>query len=396
MKIAIISTWFSEKMGYSENFLPKALAQLGHEVHLVSSNTQIYYSSPDYKEIYEPFLGPNIVDCGIKKIDGFILHRLPYYKTKSALPGILGLRKYLEDLKPDIIQTYEVDDINTYESAMAAKKIGCKFFTESHMHASVFKNDNKNFKQRIKSFLKNFNFQLKIINSITSKCFPISQDAASIANFFQKVPLNKIKVQSLGVDTNLFRPLANDEDCKDRNILRKKLGFKESDVVCIYTGRFTKDKNPRCLALAIDYLNKNGHFFGGLFVGSGNEEENKFISSMEGCVVHPFVLVNSLPSFYRAAEIGVWPRQESISQLDAVACGLPIVVSNKVQVTERVEGNGLFYEENNYLDLANKLIVLKNFDLRKKMGDCGIKKILDNYSWLAIAKERIKYYQESL
>lgn len=36
MQIAIVSDWFSEKMGYAENFLPKAMASLGHEVHLVT------------------------------------------------------------------------------------------------------------------------------------------------------------------------------------------------------------------------------------------------------------------------------------------------------------------------------------------------------------------------
>lgn len=397
MKIVIVSVWFSEKMGYSENFLPKALAKLGHDVHLVTSNTQIYYSSPDYKEIYEPFIGPNIVECCVKKLDGYTLHRLPYFKVSSALPGIKGLREYIKKLKPDIIQTYEVDDINTYEAALSAKEVGCKFFTENHMHASVLINNNKNYiKEKLKSLLIYFSYKLKLINDVTVKCFPISTDAAEISIKFQKVPVSKIKIQSLGVDTDLFKPMTTDADFDNRKLLREKFGFKESDIVCIYTGRFTKDKNPRCLARAIDYLNTNGHPFKGLFVGCGEEEENLYINSMKGCVSHPFVVVNDLPSFYRAAEIGVWPRQESISQLDAVACGLPIVVSNNVQVVERVEGNGISYEENDYLDLANKLLTLKNFEIRKKMGEYGIKKIIDRYSWLIIANERIKYYKESL
>ena len=61
MKIVILSSWFSERMGYIENCLPKALALLGHEVHVVSSTAQVYFNSPDYKEVYEPFLGKIIV-----------------------------------------------------------------------------------------------------------------------------------------------------------------------------------------------------------------------------------------------------------------------------------------------------------------------------------------------
>jgi len=32
MRIAFVSSYFSEGMGYTENMLPKALALLGHEV----------------------------------------------------------------------------------------------------------------------------------------------------------------------------------------------------------------------------------------------------------------------------------------------------------------------------------------------------------------------------
>jgi hypothetical protein len=57
MRIAIISDWFSEKMGYAENCLPKALASLGHEVHLITSNVQPYFNSPNYRETYDLLSG---------------------------------------------------------------------------------------------------------------------------------------------------------------------------------------------------------------------------------------------------------------------------------------------------------------------------------------------------
>ena len=76
LKIVVISDWFSEKMGYAENFLPKALAQLGHDVHVITSTAQVYYSSADYNKTYKPFLGNNIVNDGISKVDGYVLHRL--------------------------------------------------------------------------------------------------------------------------------------------------------------------------------------------------------------------------------------------------------------------------------------------------------------------------------
>ena len=57
MKIVLIQLWHSENMGYTDNMLPKYLAKLGHEVHLITSNGQIYFNSPEYSEVYEDALG---------------------------------------------------------------------------------------------------------------------------------------------------------------------------------------------------------------------------------------------------------------------------------------------------------------------------------------------------
>jgi glycosyltransferase involved in cell wall biosynthesis len=81
-----------------------------------------------------------------------------------------------------------------------------------------------------------------------------------------------------------------------------------------------------------------------------------------------------------------------MSQLDAAVCGLPLILSNKIKVFERVDGNGLLYEEGSHIDLANKLLMLQDAEKRKQMSIHGVKKIKDNFSWQIIAKNRIKDY----
>jgi len=49
MRIVIVTECYSIGMGHTENSLPKALARLGHEVHLISSNLNIYGNLPTYK-----------------------------------------------------------------------------------------------------------------------------------------------------------------------------------------------------------------------------------------------------------------------------------------------------------------------------------------------------------
>src|SRR5262249_55892596 len=159
-----------------------------------------------------------------------------------------------------------------------------------------------------------------------------------------------------GVDTQLFTPVQDGPSREERERLRKQFGFAPNEIVCIYTGRFSSDKNPYCLAQAIASLVQRGEPFRGLFVGNGPPKEVEAIRSSPGCVIHPLVPVTQLPALYRAADIGCWPKQESTSMLDAAACALPIVVSAKVAAVERYEGNGLTYRENDPEDLARTLL----------------------------------------
>jgi glycosyltransferase involved in cell wall biosynthesis len=415
LKIVIIADWFSENMGYAENFLPKALAELGHDVHLVTSTAQVYYNSPSYDKTYRPFLGPNIVKEGVTRLDGYTLHRLQLASNKSGVLIIKGLSDYLNKLKPQVIQTFSVNSLTTYQAAKYCHKNDCKLFTESHVHASVFSASvaqkiNISIK-KIRKFILGRNIfkfildlsrshlnqkKLKFINEITQMCYPIAPDAARIVENYYYVSNNKIKVQSLGVDTDLFHPASSLFLNEERGKSRTQLGLRNDSLVCIYTGRFTRDKKPQCLARAVDYLQNQGENIQALFVGNGTADEIKEIAAMKGCLVHKFVQVKELPKLYWLADIGVWPSQESTSQLDAAACGLPLILSDHIEVKERVDGNGLLYDEDNEIDLAEKIRLLQNIPLRQKMSSIGAENVKNKFSWRAIAQERVKDYYKVL
>jgi glycosyltransferase involved in cell wall biosynthesis len=396
MRIAIISDWFSEKMGYSENCLPKALASLGHEVHLVTSNVQPYFNSPAYASTYEPFIGPGVVATEVKTLDGFTLHRLPHGRIRGRL-RIQGLRGALTSLRPDVVQAFEVPNLSTLEAAWAKGRIGCKLFLESHVHASVFPVERirENPKERVWWWTLRHTAGA-FVNSRTERCYPISLDAAELAVEWFGIAQDKIRVCSLGVDTDVFVPPISPSAKQARAEQRARLGFGEDDIVCIYTGRFAANKGPQLLADAIDQLACAGEPFRALFVGSGTDAERSALEERAGCRLHPFVPARDLPRLYWAADIGVWPMQESTSQLDAAACGLPIILSGHVAVTERVDGNGLTYDEGDVRDLAAKILSLKSAKRRTRLGEAGSEKMRAFYSWRRIAEERAQDYEASL
>ncbi len=392
MKIVILTTWFSEKMGYIENCLPKAMAKLGHEVHVVSSTAQVYYDIPEYSKVYEPFLGKNIQEVGQRQIDGYTLHRIPFRVVSGKL-FYKGLSKKLKELNPDVVQVFDPFSFPTLQAAYYKLLFGYKLFTANHTVASVF----PLYVKGQDTFLHRFLFYItrtipgKMISWVTSKCYPATIDALDIAVKYYGIPKSKTQLASLGVDTDFFCPQTNEESKEFRVAKRKELGISDEEILCIYTGRFTEGKNPMCLAKAIETLVEKGEPYKALFMGNGPQLEE--IAKMKGCIVHKFEPYHTLPKYYGIAEIGVWPKQESTSMIDAAACGLPIVISNKVLATERVEGNGLTYIENDSEDLANKLLKLKDATLRKQLGDVGVEKIQKKYSWDKIAKEIVMDYR---
>ena len=403
MKIVILTPWFAENMGYADHCLSKAIAALGHEVHVITSNVKPYFNSPNYADNYEKFLGKGIVDCEVKQIDGYTLHRLQHSWEKRQL-NIQGLFKKLQEIKADIVQSFDCFDSITYQAAFAKIILGYQLFLGCHVHASVFPAalENKNFlklslKSKIKSVL-NLRFLLRknFLSYSSEKCYAISPDCADIAIRFGGIENKKVSVSPLGVDTEIFGFPGEEEYQKIRQKTRKELGFSEDDIVCIYTGRFSEDKKTLYLAQAVEILAKQGNNFRALFIGDGPQIELDAIQSCLGSLTHSFVPVKELAKFYWASDIGVWPKQESTSQVDAMACKLPLILSNKVKVYERIDGNGLTYEEGNILDLANKIEMLSDLTLRQKMSAIGFGRVKNQFSWEQIAKQRIQDYMTAL
>ncbi|HTY08888.1 MAG TPA: glycosyltransferase family 4 protein, partial [Candidatus Edwardsbacteria bacterium] len=245
-------------------------------------------------------------------------------------------------------------------------------------------------------YLKNLVFRAlpgRLISWATEKCYGATVDCAELAVDYFGVQRSKIAISPLGVDTERFRP-PDGGAASQRDRIRQRFGFLPHEIVCVYTGRFTPEKNPLLLAQAVAALRAAGEPYRGLFVGGGTQAEA--IASCEGCAVQPFVPVQQLAPYFWASEIGVWPTQESMSMLDAAACGLPIVVNDTMRATERIEGNGIAYRLNDRDDLVRALRDLRSEQRRRQLGDRGALRMARDFSWTAIARQRLADYQAAL
>lgn len=386
LKIVIVSAFYSEGMGYSENCLSRALARLGHDVHVVTSTYNVYSNEAMYDATYQEFLGPRQAPAGTTVIDGYTVHRLES-ELFAGYVRIKGVTGAVRRLAPDIVHSLEVASLQTFELAALKPIAGFKLFTETHQTLSVMRpymlHPNgewaKRAAYRLTRTLPSFLATLAV-----ERCYAVTPDCAEVAHRFYGVPKSKLTLLSLGADTDTFHPVETSEDEADRRAVRAALGFTDDDVVCVYTGRFTPAKNPLLLAQAIDALADIDPRYKGLFIGNG--EQKAAIEACRNTTRVPFMTHGKLARHYRAADIGVWPRQESMSMIDAASSGVPIVVSNQIGEPGRASGNGKLYVEN---DLASLVAVLQSFaapDERRRYGAEGRRKMLHGFSWSAFAR----------
>jgi glycosyltransferase involved in cell wall biosynthesis len=395
MRVVLLSETFTKGMGYLENLLPKYLARLGVEMHVVASDLPCYYRQQAVSKVYNGFI--ELLQAGsVEARDGFTLHILGHRKTFGHM-RMTGLREKLRSICPDVVQTSTPIGWIALDAARFKAALGYKLFTGSHHHASVFSlaiNPAPLWSAGRLKCLALRTIPGRLVSQVTEKCHAITEDCADVATRFFGVPRNKIEICPLGVDTELFHAAASAGDAADRAARRARLGFRENEIVCIYTGRFSGEKNPLLLGRAVAELRRQGEPYAGLFIGNGEQGEE--IRKCEGCATHPFVKVEELGALYRSADIGVWPAQESLSMLDAAACGLPVVANDTMTARERLDGNGVRYRLNDQGDLARALLGLRDAQKRRAMGERGARRMAEQFSWESIARRRIEDYEAAL
>jgi glycosyltransferase involved in cell wall biosynthesis len=356
-------------------------------VHLLTTDLQVYATSKEYDTVYGQHLGSKQVEQGIFKTEYFTLHRNPH--TLVGGLGIVNLEDKIRRIRPDIVYCFEIFTPDTLTVINLKSKYKYKLFSESRLHLSVY-TPPKSVLQKVKQFKTKI--QGKRISELVDKFYPIAPDVLYVITKYFGIDKKKCELSSLAVDTDLFFPNVQTEKVI---LFRKKIGYIDDDIVCLYTGRLTESKGPLILAKAIEYLQQNGHSkFKGLFVGQGDSAYKDSIRNSMGCFIHPFVEVRQLSEFYQSFDIGVWPLQESTSQLDAAACGMPIIINEKVKDNIRTDGNGLRYKDRDYEDLASKILLLEDREKRIELGRIGSKKIHDYYSWNYLAEKRVADFKK--
>jgi glycosyltransferase involved in cell wall biosynthesis len=384
-------------MGYANTMLARYLARLGVDVHYIAADLPIYHQNRDARSVYGQFSANRTMKPGeSERYEGYTVHCVGH-RNVLGVPMFANLVGKLRELRPDVVQQFILAGWAPLQTVAAKLALGFSLFSAAHTTVSAFPLARRKLHPWDRAWLVNMATRAipgRVTSLFTERCYAATRDCAEVAERFYGIPHAKIVVVPLGVDTENFHLMRTAAERERREQLRRELGFNTTDIVCIYTGQFTDIKNPLVLGRAVDRLQASGLPVRGLFIGSGPQSEQ--LAACRGCVQLPFMPHRELPPYYRAAEIGVWPTQESMSMLDAAACGLPIIVNDTLLATERIDGNGITYRLNDATDLAEKIALLRDPAYRQQLGSVGARRMVELFSWDALARQRIAEYEAVL
>ena len=174
------------------------------------------------------------------------------------------------------------------------------------------------------------------------------------------------------------------------NYLRQELNIDQDDIVFLFTGKFEKKKAPLLLVKAFKELNLSKAIL--LLVGNGVLEAQLHdeAKGYPNIKFLPFQNQSVMPAVYRTGDVLVLPSQGpgetwGLCLNEAMACGLPIIASDKVggAIDLINEGeNGKIFEAGNLNDLKNIFLSFASKDKRalKQMGEAS-KKLISRWNY---------------
>jgi len=230
-----------------------------------------------------------------------------------------------------------------------------------------------------------------IVESI-SECMAISKRGL-------KNKYDKVRRLPPGVDISSFHPRF-----KDREAFTE-LGIREGAPVILHVGRLAARKGVSYLLTAFAKVLKNDPSAILVLVGEGPQDRAlrqicKRLGITGSVIFAGIFDFPKLRAAYASADVfavhSLW-EGFGLIYLESLASGIPCVSSNVGAASEVIrDGRDGFitplYDTDAMADRLSQLV--NDPAMRKRMGRSGRKRMVTNYSWMAVAKETVELYRE--
>lgn len=383
MRILHVIDYFQPLMGYQETHLAATQIERGHEVRVITSDrfAPVLYKGNAVHEV----LGNRIRTAGLHTEEAIEVLRLPVCIEIYNNLWLRGLRRAITEFRPDAIHVHGVFSLSAIRLSLTRRLIG---------NAKLIMDEHKVYGERTgtlpaRAIYGAFRLLFRRTISRNSDCLiAVTEETRDLMVSLYGISAEQIRIVPLGCDTSVFRP-----GSLDGQKLRESYDIPSGRMVYCYVGRISPEKGVNLLVDAAIGLLRSGKDICVLCVGPKNEEYFRMVtdkvigSGFESRFIFlPPVPNKDLSRYYSMADAGIWPKQCSITMLEAMACGLPVIISNKSGATERVSDgeNGLLYEDGSVDDLMAKMLTLMATKTRLRMSAAAREKAVQR-DWRVIS-----------
>ncbi|CUR38064.1 glycosyltransferase [Limosilactobacillus reuteri] len=245
--------------------------------------------------------------------NGFKIHHL----SSNQIVANRELKKIFASNKYDYIHFHKNSLINIMPILIAYKKTSAEIIVHSHNTAPTMDTNGLKFLHYINR---------KIINYMQIKRVACSKNAANWM-FGEK----KCQIIPNGIDLNSY--LFNFDK---RRKLREKYNFKSDDIVLGTVGRMEKQKNQEFLLHVLKNLLNYSNKYKLILIGSGSLRNKLEVQAKKLKVIKNVRFMgarNDIPNMLLIMDAFLMPSLHEglpIAGIEAIASGLPLMVSNNV------------------------------------------------------------------
>jgi glycosyltransferase involved in cell wall biosynthesis len=198
-----------------------------------------------------------------------------------------------------------------------------------------------------------------------------------------------------GVDDSIFNMQLS------KNEAKKHLGLTRGSKIVFWNGRLDFTKDPMALVDSIPAVAKE--FPDVLFVIKTRTSRPELAHAIKEKVkttgveknvklIFGWDFITEMPYYYRSADVFVHTSLSEVCGLvpiEAMACGIPIIITDLPGVKGPVGDAGLFFEPKNSEDLGMKIVkLLSDEKLRIALRDKGLRRINElGLTWKYAAKQ---------
>jgi len=380
MKIVHVQTYFQPQLGYQEYYLAKKQQEMGHEVCVISSDRY----APGLYPAAMSLLGPRKKGSGYFIEEGIKTWRLPILFEVQGNVWLMGLRKKLLEVNPDVIICHGILRITSIRVVFLKRLLpNSKLIFDCHMVFNAMRN-------WAGPVYKLFRFIFgRIITKVADTLIATQLESVKFMNEVYGIPPQRIKLIPLGCDTKLFY-----RSQEARKKIRFHYKISDKDIVFVYAGKLIPQKGVHLLIKSA--INVMGEYSNTkvMLIGNGEPEYVKMIKKeiarsrfQDKFIPIPMVPHKELYKYYSSGDVGVWPKQCSLTMVEAMVCGLPVIIADDSGTPDRVSyRNGLMYRSGDVEDLEEKMKRLLDDDTRKVMQRNAIE-YAQKLDWAIISRK---------